>query len=81
MIDVGIFFKHSWKLGYANLNLDILQSQMHPNEMLLISHPGQVCLVRPGWYERCVAFVQQASHRAALLCPRLIVIQREGHDR
>lgn len=48
MIDVGIFFKHSWKLGYANLNLDILQSQMHPNEMLLISHPGQVCLVRPG---------------------------------
>lgn len=32
----------------------------------LISYPGQVCLVRPGWYERCVAFVQQASHRSLL---------------
>lgn len=30
--------------------------------MHLISYPGQVCLVRPGWYERCVAVVQQASH-------------------
>lgn len=24
--------------------------------MHLISYPGQVCLLRPGWYERCVAF-------------------------
>lgn len=30
--------------------------------MRLISYPGQVCLVRSGWYERCVAVVQPASH-------------------
>lgn len=30
--------------------------------MHIISHPCQVCLVSPGWYERCVALVQQASH-------------------
>lgn len=31
-------------------------------KMHLISFPGQVCLVRSGWYERCIAFVRQASH-------------------
>lgn len=32
--------------------------------MHVISYPGQVCLEKPGWYESCVAFVQQASHKA-----------------
>lgn len=34
--------------------------------MHLISYPGQVCLVRPGWYGKCVAVVQQASRRGPI---------------
>lgn len=53
----------------------------YSKKMLLISCPSQVCSAWSGWYETHVGFVQQASHWAAVLCPRLIVIQREGHDR
>lgn len=64
--------KHNWRRKRRRLpgTLEFRSStetstaltyKMHP-----ISHPGQVCLVRPGWYERCVAFVQQASHRGLL---------------
>lgn len=43
-------------------------SQLYGTRILihLISFPAQVCLARPGWYERCVALVQRASHRGPL---------------